>query len=139
MNIYSIKECLDKREEIFNLLSQLTDSPLLNQSDFNNIVNNLSDKHKIYVYIENNKVLGIITVFIEQKLIHNGSNVAHIEDLVVDNNFKNMGIATKLINYILDNLEYNIYKIILDCKIELKDFYSKFGFENKNIQMAKYI
>lgn len=140
MNIFSIKDLSDKRVEIFSLLSQLTNAPLISEKNYNNIITNLDKNHNIYVYVIDNKIVGMITIIHEQKLIHNGSKILHIEDLVVDKEYKNRGIGRDLINYCLDkinNKEY--YKIILDCCEELEGFYNKLGFEKKNIQMAKYL
>ena len=138
-NIYDIKLISHKREEILNLLSQLTSCTLMDQDRFEKIIFNLKDNHNIYVYIKDNKVVGIITLFIEQKLIHNGACVAHIEDLVVDKEYTGKGIAGELINFCLDKLSSDThYKVILNCTEELKTFYVKFGFVEKNIQMAKY-
>lgn len=140
MNIFSIKDFPDKREEIFSLLSQLTSAPLISEKSYNNIINNLDDNHNIYVYVLDNKIVGMITLLHEQKLIHNGSKIVHIEDLVVDKEYKNRGIGRDLINYCLDKIsKEEYYKIILDCSEELERFYNKFGFEKKNIQMAKYL
>ena len=140
MNIFSIKNYLDKREEILLLLSQLTVAPIISEEKFNNIIFNLDNNHNIFVYILNNKIVGMITLLNEQKLIRNGLKVAHIEDLVVDKHYKNRGIASELINYCL-NLVNNdqYYKVILDCSCELENFYKKFGFSSKNIQMSKYL
>ncbi len=140
MNIFSIKDFPDKREEIFSLLSQLTSAPLISEKSYNNIINNLDDNHNIFVYVIDNKIVGMITLLHEQKLIHNGSKIVHIEDLVVDKEYKNRGIGRDLINYCLDKIsKEEYYKIILDCSEELERFYNKFGFEKKNIQMAKYL
>lgn len=140
MNIFSIKDFPDKREEIFSLLSQLTSAPLISEKSYNNIINNLDDNHNIFVYVLDNKIVGMITMLHEQKLIHNGSKIVHIEDLVVDKEYKNRGIGRDLINYCLDKIsKEEYYKIILDCSEELERFYNKFGFEKKNIQMAKYL
>ena len=140
MNIFSIKDFPDKREEIFSLLSQLTSAPLISEKSYNNIINNLDDNHNIFVYVLDNKIVGTITLLHEQKLIHNGSKIVHIEDLVVDKEYKNRGIGRDLINYCLDKIsKEEYYKIILDCSEELERFYNKFGFEKKNIQMAKYL
>lgn len=140
MNIFSIKDFPDKREEIFSLLSQLTSAPLISEKSYNNIINNLDDNHNIFVYVLDNKIVGMITLLHEQKLIHNGSKIVHIEDLVVDKEYKNRGIGRDLINYCLDKIsKEEYYKIILDCSEELERFYNKFGFEKKNIQMAKYL
>ena len=140
MNIFSIKDFPDKREEIFSLLSQLTSAPLISEKSYNNIINKLDDNHNIFVYVLDNKIVGMITLLHEQKLIHNGSKIVHIEDLVVDKEYKNRGIGRDLINYCLDKIsKEEYYKIILDCSEELERFYNKFGFEKKNIQMAKYL
>jgi len=140
MNIFSIKDFPDKREEIFSLLSQLTSAPLISEKSYNNIINKLDDNHNIFVYVIDNKIVGMITLLHEQKLIHNGSKIVHIEDLVVDKEYKNRGIGRDLINYCLDKIsKEEYYKIILDCSEELERFYNKFGFEKKNIQMAKYL
>lgn len=138
-NIDNIKLNLDKRVEILNLLSQLTKCPIMDKERFDNIVYSLKDNHNIYIYIKDNKVVGIITLLIEQKLIHNGTCVAHIEDLVVDKEYSGQCIASELINYCLSKLSSNChYKVILNCNEDLKKFYEKFGFTQKNIQMAKY-
>ena len=140
MNIFSIKDFPDKREEIFSLLSQLTSAPLISEKSYNNIINKLDGNHNIFVYVLDNKIVGMITLLHEQKLIHNGSKIVHIEDLVVDKEYKNRGIGRDLINYCLDKIsKEEYYKIILDCSEELERFYNKFGFEKKNIQMAKYL
>jgi len=84
----------------------------------------------------------MITILIEPKLIHSGSSVAHIEDLVVDKDYQRLGIAKELIDFSVDYINNSInkcYKIILDCKKELIPFYNKFEFEERNIQMAKYL
>ena len=138
-NIDNIKLHLDKRVEILNLLAQLTNCTTIDKERFENIVYSLKDNHNIYIYIKNNRVVGIITLLIEQKLIHNGACVAHIEDLVVDKEYSGQGIARELINYCLSKLSSERhYKVILNCSEELKIFYEKFGFTQKNIQMAKY-
>ena len=139
MTIESIKLHIHRKNEILNLLSQLTNAPFLSDNHFNKIISKLNDDHHIYLYIKDNKVIGIITLFIEQKLIHNGMCVANIEDLVVDKNYISQGIGSELINYCLKQIDIlKCYKIVLDCKKELIPFYEKFGFENKNVQMSKY-
>jgi glucosamine-phosphate N-acetyltransferase len=136
MNIFSIKDFPDKRREILSLLAQLTSAPLISEKSYNNIINKLDHNHNIFGYVLDNKIVGMITMLHEQKLIHNGLKIVHIEDLVVDKEYKNRGI----INYCLDKIsKEEYYKIILDCSEELERFYNKFGFEKKNIQMAKYL
>ena len=117
---------------IFSLLQQLTDSPIIDIKLYNNIISDISNNkyHNIYVFIEDGKPVGMITLLIEQKLIHGGKCVAHIEDLVVDKEYSGLGIATKLLTYVINIAKINnCYKIILDCKRELFPFYEKVGFQ----------
>ncbi len=82
----------------------------------------------------------MITVLIEQKLIHVGRQVAHIEDLVVSPEDRGVKIGKELIvfakNFAINN---NCYKSILDCDKRLIPFYNKNGFTEKAVQMALYL
>tara|TARA_B110000037_G_C16868783_1_gene403184 strand:+ start:286 stop:714 length:429 start_codon:yes stop_codon:yes gene_type:complete len=142
MSIENIKSHIERKTEIFYLLSQLTDAPEINNEKFKKFLSKLNNNHQIFVYIKDDNIVGMITILIETKLIHNGSSVAHIEDLVVDKNYQKLGIAKKLIDFSVNYINNSInkcYKIILDCKKELIPFYNKFEFEERNIQMAKYL
>jgi len=140
MSIENILLHINRKDEILNLLSQLTNAPNFDELRFYYIINNLNNNHNIYLYIQDNKIIGMITLLFEQKLIHNGSCVAHIEDLVVHENYQGKSIGRKLIEYCLKEIKSDkCYKIILDCKRELIPFYEKFGFNNNNVQMSKYI
>ena len=147
-DIITLKDCLnvdtnkDKNNVIINLfklLSQLTVSPILNYDKVLTIVNNLNNNHYIFVYKNfENIPIGIITLIIEQKLIHSGQCVGHIEDLVVDHKYKGQGIASELINHCVQIAkDNNCYKIILDCKEELIPFYNKNNFKQQGVCMRK--
>ena len=85
--------------------------------------------HIIHVAIDGDKVVGATTLFIEQKFIHQGGLVGHIEDVVVRKECEGTGIGIKLV---LSLLEYakgkKCYKTILDCNDNIKPFYEKIGF-----------
>lgn len=145
MSIHSIQLYMDHKSEIFALLSQLTSADEIEKCEFESIINGLNDNHNIYVYVKEDKIIGMITLLFEKKLIHKGGSVAHIEDLVVDKEYSGQGIGGKLINYCIDKIKNRdkkldkCYKIILDCKRELIGFYEKFGFESKSVQMSLYL
>ena len=121
----------DDLEDLKKLLSQLTtvgdpfpDS--INPSIYENI----------YVACLNDRIIGTITVLIEPKIIHRGGSVGHIEDIVVDKNYRKMGIGKLLINHVLDIAkERGCYKIILDCDEDNMGFYEKAGFKQKGVCM----
>ena len=86
--------------------------------------------HRIHVAIDDNKVVGTTTLLIEQKFIHQGGLVGHIEDVVVRKDYEGTGIGIKLV---LSLLEYakkkQCYKTILDCNDNVKPFYERIGFK----------
>lgn len=135
-SIENIKLHADKYLQIIELLKQLTSCPPLPINRFLDIISNLNKNHEIYVCLYDNKIIGMATILIERKIIHNGANVAHIEDLVVDKEHRNKGIANLLINFLKQKAKDRMcYKIILDCAEELVPFYEKNSFKKSAIQM----
>ncbi len=52
-------------------------------------INSLPNNHDIFLLFDNeNNIIGTITIIIERKLINNGNNVCHIEDLIISNFYK---------------------------------------------------
>jgi len=95
--------------------------------------------HYVYVAILDGRVVGSTTMIIEPKFIHNGGNVAHIEDVVVSKEHQGKGIGKILMNSLLELAkENNCYKIILDCSDEVKPFYEKIGFKSLSNGMKYY-
>ena len=85
---------------------------------------------QVYVYEHEGEIVGTSTVFIEHKLLHYGSRVGHIEDVVVSKEFQGQKIGEKIIKYVLKVAEkHNCYKTILDCSDDVKQFYEKIGFK----------
>jgi len=95
-----------------------------------------NSNHFVYVAILDGKVVGSTTMLIEPKFIHNGGNVAHIEDVVVSKDYQGKGIGEMLMRSLLDLAkDNNCYKTILDCTDEVKPFYEKIGFKITSIGM----
>jgi len=102
---------IDKAKEIFEKISS-------------------NSNHFIYVAILDGRVVGSTSMLIEPKFIHNGGNVAHIEDVVVSKDYQGKGIGEMLMRTLLDLAKDNkCYKTILDCTDEVKPFYEKIGFK----------
>lgn len=129
------------KKNYLNLLQQLTNAENIEDNIFNKTIEDIHKHGVIYIaYNNNNEIIGSCSALIEQKIIHGCKNVCHIEDLVIDENYRNNGISKQLVslcqNFAMDK---NCYKIILNCKNELQPFYEKINFKNNGIQMSKYI
>ena len=95
---------------------------------FNKIHSN--PNHSVYVAILDGRVVGSTTMIIEPKFIHDGRNVAHIEDVVISKEHQGKGIGELLIKELLKFAkESDCYKTILDCSDDVKPFYEKIGFK----------
>jgi len=92
--------------------------------------------HIIHVAEIDGKIVGSTTLLIEQKFIHDGGKVGHIEDVVVSKEYEGRGIGIKLVTSLLEVANTkNCYKTILDCKDELIPFYERIGFKQESNQL----
>ena len=92
--------------------------------------------HIIHVAVDDNKIIGSTTLFIEQKFIHDGGLVGHIEDVVVRKSYEGQEIGMKLVISLLDVAKQRkCYKTILNCEDSLKPFYEKIGFKKATNEM----
>ena len=90
----------------------------------------------IHVATDDKKIVGSTTLFIEQKFIHGGGLVGHIEDVVVRKDYEGQGIGMKLVISLLDVAKQKkCYKTILNCEDSLKIFYEKIGFKKTTNEM----
>jgi glucosamine-phosphate N-acetyltransferase len=130
----------DINKNYLNLLSQLSTVDNITEQDFLNVFHSLNiNYHKIYVIEHNNNIIASGTLLIEQKFIHQCKCVGHIEDIIVDKNYRGNGIGKILIEYLIcEAQEFNCYKVILNCDESSQLFYQKIGFESKNMEMSKY-
>ena len=67
------------------------------------------------------------------------SSVCHVEDVVVDEEYRNMKLGKKLLNFAAEYSRLHCcYKTILNCADDVKIFYEKNGYQCVNNQMAMY-
>lgn len=136
-------EAGDYYKDYFKLLSQLTISPEPEYNLFQRRVTELNERNleKVFVveYLPESKIIATITAFIEMKFIHNLGKICHVEDVVVDNEFRKKKLGTKLISLVKEFAEKEgCYKIILDCSDEVLEFCNKMGYCKKSNGMALY-
>ena len=62
----------------------------------------------IQVAIDDKKIVGCITLLIEQKFIHDGGLVGHIEDVVVRKDYEGKGIGMMLVTSMLERAKEKI-------------------------------
>merc|ERR1711963_1059480 len=73
---------------------------------------------------------------IEAKFVHGGSQVGHVEDVVVDAAHRKKGLARELLAALANQARTaGCYKIILDCKEENAAFYEKCQYRRCERQM----
>ena len=113
----------------------------INATQFAIFIENLGSNHTIYVLedIDNGIIIGTITLLIEAKIIHNMGKVAHIEDVVIDPNYRDRHLGQLLVKNVTDIAhDANCYKIILHCSEHNETFYTKCDYKRKGLQMARY-
>ena len=126
------------------LLSNLTTTNFIETKLFKDNIEQISRMGAIIVGVTNDssnnyEIVASGTIIIEPKIIRGGSNVGHIEDIVVANHMRGKGISQKILDILRAYARENsCYKVILDCSEEVKKVYTKNGFKVKGIQMAEY-
>ncbi len=119
-------------------LDNLRQTSNLAQNSAKNILKKIleNENHVIHVAELDGKIVASTTLMIEQKFIHEGGLVGHIEDVVVNKEFEGQGIGMKLVLSLLDVAkERKCYKTILNCEDKLIPFYEKIGFKQKSTEM----
>ena len=125
----------DLKNGFLETLDFLRNTGDLDKNKANEILKKIKQNpnHIIYVAIDNKKIVGSTTLLIEQKFIHDGGLVGHIEDVVVRKDCEGKGIGIKLVTSLLERAkEKNCYKTILDCKDDVKQFYERIGFKRES-------
>ena len=132
---------------------------LLNKNDYSQFLNLINDfretnftlhdfeellvsqkQVEIYVLEMDNKLIGAGTILYEKKFIHNISLYAHIEDIIIKNEYQGKGYGKILITNLINICKKRkCYKILLDCESDLIQFYEKCGFTDKGHQMVIYL
>ena len=127
----------DYDKNYFELLSQLTSSPKITFEEFKNIYQNINNN--VFVIEEDGIIVASGTLLIEQKFIHQGGKVGHMEDIVVHQDYRNKKYGYQIVSFLIEKAkEKKCYKIIADCQESLLNFYSKNGFHSHGHQIALY-
>jgi glucosamine-phosphate N-acetyltransferase len=137
--IFRKLEKSDYYKNYLQLLSQLTEVGHITFEEFSNILDKIQSQIWVFEDIQSNKIIASASILFEQKIIHVGGIVAHLEDVVIDESYRGIKLGQKLVaNIVQKARESGAYKIIADCKKELLSFYSKNGFQKNGEQIAIY-
>lgn len=148
--VFTVNECdfsirhiddSDITNDYIKLLGQLTQIDSLDKTKTFDFLRSLSKNHAVFIVedYEMNKIVASGTILVEHKLIHNNGKVGHIEDIVVDKNYRGYGLGKKIIEYLTEYAKkQDCYKCILDCSDDNIKFYEKCGYTSKGAFMASY-
>eukprot|EP01060_Flectonema_neradi_P012419 TRINITY_DN19237_c0_g1_i1.p1 TRINITY_DN19237_c0_g1~~TRINITY_DN19237_c0_g1_i1.p1 ORF type:complete len:170 (+),score=35.15 TRINITY_DN19237_c0_g1_i1:51-560(+) len=86
--------------------------------------------------MEKKKIVATGTILFDYKFTRSCGLCAHIEDIVVDKNYRGQRLGHRIVDALVEEAHNRqCYKIILDCTNENKPFYEKLGFREKEVQM----
>lgn len=136
MNIRKLNK--DDYNNFYKLINQFRKTEFDN-NQFIDLLDKL-DKQKnneIWIIEKDNIFIASATIIYEYKYIFNICCLAHIEDVIVDINYRRLGYGKKLIEFLINLAKNNnCYKITLDCSYDNIFFYESCGFEKRGHQMT---
>ncbi len=120
------------------LLSQLSPTALDRETACEILRLRLKRGIRTWIVLDQDKLVGSASLFIEPKYIHNGASVAHVEDVVVDKSYRGKDIGLKLMEHLeREATEAGCYKVLLECGQQNEAFYLRCGFRRHEMQMRK--
>lgn len=128
--------------QLSNILSQLSTVGHISREkllEFYQTVS-VSPRHTVSVIADSSdRLIGCATLIVEPKILHEGSYVGHIEDVVIDKEYRGIGLGRSLIKHLIgESKKQGCYKVILDCSEGNIPFYEKCGMEIHGSCMAVY-
>jgi glucosamine-phosphate N-acetyltransferase len=123
----------DLDNSFFSLLAQLSGEVTLYNRDM--LWNEYTKNSNHVTFVDEIKEVGKLasimatsSVLIENKFLHCGSKVGHIEDVVVCNEARGTGLGQKIVQHCIDYAsDAGCYKVILDCSNKNVPFYINCG------------
>lgn len=135
-------EVNDDEKGLFDVLSQLTEAPLLSHHHFKQLVEQQRRqdvRHTLVAVNHHDRIIATASAFIELKFIRRGLPCGHIEDIVVDRHARGTHVGQRLVTQLVDFCKNrHCYKVILDCSQSNIPFYQKCGFVVNETQMSLY-
>jgi len=134
---FRLLEKADYDKNYLELLKQLTTVGDISKEKYEMTIDKMGAE--VWVIEFEGKIIASVSLLLEQKIIHECGIVGHLEDVVVDRDYRKYGLGKFIIERIIKIAkERGCYKLIGDCKSELLGFYEKNGFESKCVQISIY-
>ena len=91
---------------------------------------------RTYVACIGNQVVGTVSLIVEQKFIHKGGKVGHLEDVAVHPDSSGLGVGSALVRHATEQArKLGCYKVILNCFERLVPFYEGLGYRRHDVGM----
>jgi glucosamine-phosphate N-acetyltransferase len=122
-------------EKYLNLISQFRKT-FFSKNSFEIILQQLHNTD-IWIIEFDNEIIASATILYEYKFIHNINKIGHIEDVIVDEKYRNQHYGKILITHLIEQAQQkNCYKITLNCIENLESFYKSCGLNKTGIEMS---
>lgn len=125
------------------LLCQLSESSIeVSINDYHEQLCRMSlrNNSKCFVIEHDKRIIASGTIMIEYKLSHGLCLVGHIEDVVVDEEYRGMGVGSIMLNRLIEHaVDSGCKKIVLNCGRHNEMFYLGFGFNKVDFGMVMKI
>ena len=123
------KAQLDYIPYLYDLLQQEWPFEIELNKDYSQDYKKCIENGSIFYLAEiEGRIVGMLMLQLQHKLLRNGSLVGFIEEVVVDSSERCKKIGEKLIKQVVNNArDLGCYKVILSCKPERIKFYERCG------------
>lgn len=117
------------------LIKQLNGMEPVSYNIYNEKYNTLINDTTVTVLISvDTLVVGTGRLTVEYKM---RDPLCYINDIVVDSMYRKKGVGVKIVSYLTEFAKtFGCYKIVLSCKDELNEFYSKNNYKKEGGQMV---
>jgi glucosamine-phosphate N-acetyltransferase len=91
---------------------------------------------RTYVACAGDHVIATASLVVEQKFIHKGGKIGHIEDVAVHPDCRHLRVGSALVRHAVEQArKLGCYKVILSCYERLAPFYEGLGFRRHDLGM----
>lgn len=110
-------------------VKEILESSFNTKVSFRNYKKGYSNK-EIYVLENRGSIVGVATLIIIDKFIHDSGCMVLIEDVAIKQSNRSNGYGSIIVNDLVGKAKNrDCYKIILNCEDSLVKFYEKLGFK----------